>query len=90
MTTRSKVFTMMVTITLKENPTEAWNMPEFSAGGPANRRSVMGYVRDAVKSWGGQFPPDHPMFPTNIKVRVKEVDWDRELDRLDVTNPRRA
>lgn len=27
---------------------------------------VREYVRDALGSWGGQYRPDDPLFPTNI------------------------
>ena len=35
---------------------------------------VAAHIRAAVESWGGQYRPDHPLFPTRIsRVAVKKV-----------------
>jgi hypothetical protein len=43
-------------------PDENW------AGYTPTRRDAADYVRDAVSSWGGQYPPTHPFFPRNMKI----------------------
>ncbi len=34
---------------------------------PPDREDMMDHCVSAVRFWGGQYPPDHPLFPTNIR-----------------------
>lgn len=38
---------------------------------------VKDFVVDAVSCWGGQFRPDHPFFPSNMKVTKTKVKRDK-------------
>lgn len=65
-------FSIVVSIELAENPTERDEQPdEWTAAGSVDREDVKAYVHEAVKTWGGQMPPDYPLFPTNITVKVR-------------------
>lgn len=41
--------------------------PISNTGERINKVDVMEYVAEATSTWGGQFPPGDPLFPTNIR-----------------------
>ncbi len=44
----------------------------FVANEFTTKAEIRQHIVDAVRNWGGQYPPDDDFFPTNIKaVRVR-------------------
>jgi hypothetical protein len=66
---------LAVRVKVFANPQGDIGQPEeFTAKGVRYARNhVAAFMRDACRSWGGQYPPDHPMHPDNISVTVSVV-----------------
>ena len=67
-----KTHHFLVSVRLKENPMQATTGGEGYAGA-VTEMDIAAHTRDAVRSWGGQYHPESPLFPTNLVVSVRPV-----------------